>query len=211
MKRTVILLTALLLLIAASQALSQISRKSQFEIFGGAAFPLSPDVFKDYYKLGYSIHGQYVIFPSPRLGIAFGAAYEPFTFDGDAFLEDLEEAWGAPLEGYEIEGTAKIIEVCAGLRPYLTSSMSSTQIFLFGMATYNFLMEEATIKYTDPFWGYTEDTETAEDDEFGLAAGAGIEIPAGDRLNIIVQGITRFIFTEDETTSFVGVTAGIVF
>jgi hypothetical protein len=55
-----------------------------------------------------------------------------------------------------------------------------------------------------------------------VAAGAGLELPAGESLNIILQGLFRFIFTESETdpdtgesvggtTSFVGVTAGIVF
>ncbi len=177
-------------------------RRRQIEVFAGAAIPLAPQEFKDYYKVGGSLHGQYVIFPSPNLGVSFGAAIEGFTVDQDAVLAD------AGLTGTDatVEATASIFELGIGIRPYLTPPTAPTQFFLFGMGTYNALSEEATVTYLGQ-------TATAKNDgnELGVAAGAGLELPAGEKLNIIIQGLTRFVFTEGSTTSFLGVTLGVVF
>ncbi len=211
MKRFAVAVMLAFLLISFSQPYAQLARKAQIELFGGVAIPLAPQSFKDYFKMGYSIHGQYVLFPSPRLGIIVGFAYEPFTFDGDAFISDLESEWGMSLTGLEVEGQATISEVAFGIRPYLTSPEASTQLFIFGLGTYNLLQTEATVSYSDPYYGDYSETSKDDVNKFGLAAGAGMEIPAGTSFNIIIQGLTRFIFTEDETTSFIGVTAGLVF
>ncbi len=177
-------------------------RRKQIELFAGAAIPLAPQEFKDYYKVGGSLHGQYVIFPSPNLGVSFGLAIEGFTVDQDAVLAD------AGLTGTDaaIEANASIFELGVGLRPYLTPPTATTQFFLFGMGTYNALSEEATITYLGQTF-----TAKADGNNIGLAAGAGLELPAGEKLNIIIQGLTRFIFTEGSTTSFLGVTLGVVF
>jgi hypothetical protein len=201
MKRVFIFVMVLAFVLMASQTWAQ-ARKNQIELFGGVAIPLAPEAFKDYYKVGGSLHGQYVIFPSPTLGISFGAAVEGFTFDGDKFLEDI----GASGSGVSVEGSASIVELGVGIRPYLTQPQASTQFFLFGMGTYNFLSNEATVSGFGESYNFKEDTN-----KFGVAAGAGFELPAGEKLNIIVQGLTRFVFTEDETTSFIGVTGGVVF
>jgi hypothetical protein len=207
MKHSIVCGSILFILIMACSSFAQISRSSQIEVFGGLAMPLAPDGFKDYWKMGYSIHGQYVIFPTTQMGVSFGLAYEGFTFDGDAFLED----YGYGTDGYDIDGSTSIVELCAGVRPYITRPEASTQFFLFGMGSYNFLSSEVTIKYDDPIWGPISETVKGDDDNLGIAGGLGVEIPAGARFNVIVQGVTRFIFTEDETTSFIGITLGVVF
>jgi len=201
MKRKLSFILALALLLITSPTFAQ-GRKAQIELFAGGAIPLAPDFFKDYYKIGFSGHGQYVLFPSPRLGISIGAAIEGFTFDGDKYLEDI----GLSGSGVTVEGSASIVEFGIGLRPYLTPPESGTQFFLFGMGTFNLLHDEATAS-----GGGTSDSFKEDFNKFGVAAGAGIELPAGESLNVILQGLTRFIFTEDETTSFVGITAGVVF
>lgn len=178
------------------------NRRNQIELFGGVAIPLAPEEFKNYYKLGGSLHGQYVLFPSPNLGISLGVAVEGFTVDQDAVLED----YGLVGTGVEVDATASIVELGVGVRPYLTPATANTQFFLFGMGTYNVLKEKVTATYL----GQTETVEV-DGNEFGVAGGAGFEIPAGEKLNIIIQGLTRFIFTEGSTTSFVGITAGVVF
>lgn len=193
------------LLLVAGNAFGQ-GRNAQIELYGGLALPLKPDEFKDYFKNGLSLHGQYVLFPSPRFGISLGAAYERFSFDQDAFLSDLEEAYGVDLSGVSITGSASIVEFGIGFRPYLTPPESNTQFFLFGMGTYNLLKTEATVEA----FGFSE-TSKEDDNKFGIAGGAGLEIPAGETLNIIIQGLFRSVFTEGESTSFVGVTAGLVF
>ncbi len=206
MKRFVIVVLLVVFVLSLSSVFAQ-TRKPQIEVFGGVAIPLAPDGFKDYYKMGFSGHGQYVIFPSPKLGVSFGAAYEKFTFDGDKFVEDI---FGEQIEGLDVTGSASVIELGIGLRPYLSPVESNTQMFLFGMATYNFLKSEASISYM----GY-EESFSDDVNKFGLAAGAGLELPAGTSMNIILQGVFRFIFTSEEdfggTTQFVGITAGLAF
>ena len=205
MKRFVIVILLVLFVVSLTSVFAQ-SRKPQIELFGGVAIPLAPDGFKDYYKMGFSGHGQYVIFPSPKLGVSFGAAYEKFTFDGDKLLEDL----GYADMGLDVTGSASVIELGVGVRPYLTPVESNTQFFLFGMATYNFLKSEATVSYQG-----LEESVSDDLNKFGLAAGAGLELPAGTSMNIILQGVFRFIFTSDDemggTTQFVGITAGLAF
>jgi hypothetical protein len=192
----------LLAFVFCASALFAQDRRRQIELFAGAAIPLAPDTFKDYYKVGGSLHGQYVIFPSPNLGVSFGAAIEGFTVDQDAVLED----YGLTGTDATIDATASIFELGVGVRPYLTPPTANTQIFLFGMGTYNALTEEVTVTYFG-------ETVSAKGDasKVGVAAGAGFELPAGEKLNIIIQGLTRFIFTEGSTTSFMGVTLGVVF
>lgn len=190
-----------LLLLIAGTAFSQSKRRNQIELYGGAALPMAPDAFKDYFKTGLSLHGQYVIFPNPKLGVSFGVGYEIFTVDNDALKED----YGI-YDEIDVEGNANITELSVGVRPYLSAPEANTQFFLFGLGTYNLLKTKVTVK------GFGEEyEETADDDKFGASIGAGIEMPMGETKNLIFQGLYRFIFTEDETTSFLGITAGIIF
>jgi hypothetical protein len=212
MKKFAVVFLLVLFVISLNSVLAQGIRKPQFEVFAGVGIPLSPEDFKDYYKVGFSGHAQYVLFPAPKLGIAFGAAYEKFTFDGDKFLED----YGFSGTGVDVTGSASVVELGIGVRPYLTPMESNNQFFLFGMATFNFLSEKAEVSYQ----GLSASADTSYN-KFGLAAGAGFEFPAGTSINIIIQGVFRFIFTEsykdeygDEyggTTSFVGITGGVAF
>lgn len=91
MKKHLIQLGVALLVLFLLNPLAAQNRSSQIELFGGVAFPLAPDFFKDYNKLGGSIHGQYVIFPSPNMGISIGAAIEGFSFDGDKYWKILQQ------------------------------------------------------------------------------------------------------------------------
>lgn len=213
MRRYSSVMFALLLMLMATQVFAQSARRKQIELFAGAAFPLAPADFKDYYKIGGSLHGQYVFFPSPTLGISLGAAGETFTFDGNKYLEDA----GLTGSGVTVAGSASIVELGVGLRPYLTKPDAGTQFFLFGMGTFNLLHDEATVSGGGVSQNFKEDFN-----KVGVAVGAGFEIPAGEKLNIIIQGLTRFIFsgtetpqadgsTKKEAVSFVGVTAGLVF
>jgi hypothetical protein len=81
------------------------------------------------------------------------------------------------------------------------------------MGTFNFLSDKGKATAIVPgIASQTFEEEFGGDEQkFGLAGGAGIEAPAGESANIVIQGIFRFIFTEDETTNFLGVTAGLVF
>jgi len=244
-------LIILVLVFSSVDAFSQLSRKNQFEIYAGAGIPLSPDDFKDYYKVGLSLNVQYVFFPTYRLGIPIFVGYEGFAVDNDAINNEFQSmVVGVPLyddfgtylgmitdANMDVEGTASTIKFGVGLRPYLTSPEASTQFFLFGNASYNILKEKQTVNdltatvedvagnlydvtFTQEFLDELSYEDTIK--KFGVGFGAGIEVPVGDRLNLLFQGLYNMIFTEKYTdeftgeeyggiTSFIGVTGGIVF
>lgn len=222
MKTMKLLALVLVLVLLVSNSYAQ--RRNQVELYGGLAFPMAPEGFKDWFKMGYSVNAQYVMFPTPNIGVSFGAAFEPFAVDEDAFVENVLGASKSDLEDQgievEIDMGLNILELCLGVRPYITSPEANTQIFLFGMGTYNLMKTTAKYKvkgtYYDPYSGqyYTDEQsgDASEDiNKVGAAVGAGFELPAGESMNLIFQGVYRFIFTEDETTSFLGVTAGLIF
>jgi hypothetical protein len=218
-------------------------RKSQIEFYAGSAFPLSPDDFKEYTKVGVSGNAQYVIFPSPRLGITINVGYERFSVDNDKFTNALSsqltgqpasywasQVFTTPTGAVRINPSsdisASLIRFGGGLRPYLTAPEASTQIFLLGQVNYNLINNNYSVtdlpyaydpttnflqwaSFDDKTW---EDT-IGENDEnvVGFGLGGGLEIPAGSSFNIVLQGLFNIISTKDESTSFVGVTAGLVF
>ncbi len=240
MKRILVTVLIFIFVLMVGSSFSQLARKPQVEIYAGAGFPLSPTEFKDYYKVGLSLNAQYVFFPSQRLGIPIFAGYERFTVDKQAISDEFKSMLIGSIftDGsgnyYEVtdasldsKGSASLIKFGAGIRPYLTSPEASTQIFLFGNASYNILktmdeLKSADVTLTDYYSGqsyaYTFDNselgvEKVETNEkrFGAGFGAGIEVPAGSSFNLIFQGMYNIIFTKDKSTTFIGATAGVVF
>lgn len=218
-------------------------RKNQIEFYAGAAFPLSPDDFKEYTKVGLSGNAQYVIFPSPRLGITLNIGYESFSVDNAKFtnavsmqLTGQPASYWAGLNLTTPTGTvrinpssdisARLIRFGGGIRPYLTVPEASTQIFLLGQVNYNLINNKysatdlpyaydpaTTILKWATFDDNTWEQTIGENDEnvMGFGFGGGFEIPAGESFNIVLQGLFNIISTKGQSTSFVGVTAGLVF
>ncbi|NUM75888.1 hypothetical protein HUU40_16110 [candidate division KSB1 bacterium] len=211
------------------------SRRNQIEFYGGAAFPLSPKEFKEYTNVGLSGNVQYVLFPSPRLGVTFNVGYEGFSTNNEKFADWLSTSFTGETVDYWVstglfnnptaEIKSNVARIGAGIRPYLTAPEANTQFFLLGQANYNIIANDFTaseIPFIDQDTGdifsltfddkqYEEAIEDNDENVFGVGLGAGLEIPAGSSLNIVVQGLFNIVFTNDESTSFVGVTAGLVF
>jgi hypothetical protein len=235
-------LHVIILLITASTVLGQ--RRSQIEFYAGSAFPLNPDDFKEYTKVGLSGNAQYVIFPSPRFGITFNVGYESFSTNNEKFVEAFSESqtgqkasyWASTVfttqtgETVRINPSADIkshlIRFGGGIRPYLTAPEANTQIFLLAQANYNLITNDfnaTELPYAyDPDtnflqWATFDDADwektIGENDDkvFGFGFGAGLEIPAGSSFNIVLQGLYNIVSTENEKTSFMGMTAGLVF
>ncbi len=235
-------LLVILLFTTANNVVAQ--RRSQIEFYAGAAFPLSPDDFKEYTNVGLSGNAQYVIFPSPRFGITFNVGYESFSTNNEKFVEAFSENqtgqkasfWASQVFTAPGGGTLRInpsadikshaIRFGGGIRPYLTAPEANTQIFLLGQVNYNIITND--FNATELPYAYDPDTNflqwaTFDDDDwektigenddkvFGFGFGGGLEIPAGASFNLVLQGLFNVISTEGESTSFVGVTAGLVF
>lgn len=214
----VVICAALFLCVLALNPVSAQERLPQFEIYLGGATPLSPEGFKDYYEVGISFHLQYVRFITPTIGLSFTAGYEIFPLNKNGANNDIDEL------GYintDLTGHASIAEIGVGLRPYLTPATSNAQIFLFGMGTLNIVKESIEGTTYDPYNDILYQLEPPDSEtKFGVALGGGIEVPAGEKFNLIFQALSRFIFNygedpdynlEGDNISFAGVTAGLVF
>jgi hypothetical protein len=121
---------------------------------------------------------------------------------------------------------AHLIRFGGGLRPYLTAPEANTQFFLLGQINYNLINND--YKATDLPYAYNATTgflqwatfddgdwekNIGENDDqvFGFGLGGGLEIPAGTSFNVVLQGLYNVIATKNKSTSFLGVTAGLVF
>jgi hypothetical protein len=210
-------------------------RKNQIEVYAGAAFPLSPKEFKEYTKVGLSGNFQYVLFPSPNFGVTFNAGYEFFSVDNDKFVDAFSEQLTGQTAAYWVQNgfninpsadiKSTVFRFGAGVRPYLTKPESNTQFFLLGQANFNIIQNDYNVTQLpieyDPLsntlffiTGKDEDFEKIEENDenkAGFGLGAGVEIPAGTSLNLVLQGLFNIVLTSDKSTSFVGVTAGLVF
>ena len=151
MKRSLISIVLILTLIVISHSNAQLSRKNQWEIYAGFAFPQSPDGFKDYWKVGISLNAQYVYFPTHRIGIPLFIGIEGFATDQEAISNAFREQliglqftagmiqYEVTDTGVETDGSAGTIKIGTGIRPYLTKPESSIQFFLFGNISLNIL------------------------------------------------------------------------
>lgn len=236
MKRALIALSVLLFAASTSGLNAQLSRRPQFEFYGGLALPMAPEGFKEYMQMGLSGNVQYVIFPSPRFGITVNLGYESFITDNDRFTNFLSTSltgYDADYwinQGYDIDPSAEIsaaaIRFGGGVRPYITPPESNMQFFLLAQANYNLLNYKftaadlpAAYDYTaSELWVYNFDDNSyeetfGENDEnvVGFGFGAGIEIPAGNTYNIVIQALYSVLNTSEESTSFLTLTAGLVF
>jgi len=210
--RRFILLTLLILVVLfiSTTSFAQYKRPGQFEVQLGISLPQAPEEFKDYYKTGVAASGQYVFFPSPRLGIGLFVGFNRFSVDEGAIKADFAP-YLPPGASLEVDAKAGVTEFGIGARPYLTSPEASIQFFLTGAAIYNLLKEKATVTYTDPYYGTITAGGEEDENEFGVAVGAGIEAPAGERFIIVINGAYKIIFTEEKNTTFIGITSGLAF
>jgi hypothetical protein len=229
MKRFITIVVIFILVFSLTNAFSQYSRRNQIELFAGLGIPLGPEEFKDYYKMGMSLNAQYVLFPTPKVGVPIFAGYERFTVNNDAINDDFRsefvgwqfyDDYGNYLgeitdANFDVSGSASTIKFGAGVRPYLSSPESSTQFFLFGNASYNLVKEVqnldgGNLELTDAY-GYVYEFDLGDLgfesvgtelklNKFGIGIGAGVEIPAGSSLNLIFQGMYNIIFIKGDAT-----------
>jgi hypothetical protein len=236
-------------------AFAQLSRRSQIEIYTGLALPQNPENFKEFWKTGFSLNFQYVFFPSHRIGIPLFIGLETFTVNETAINNSFRDLLvgfrlidntASPVAeitdaSVQTEGSAGDLKVGVGIRPYLTSTTSSLQFFLFGNLTFNVInlkreFKEATVTILDLNSGTVTDGTVSErelhadgfetkfeesDGKFGMGLGFGFEMPAGGSINLIFQGVANVIFADyqefrseegkEEYLSFFGITVGVAF
>ena len=158
-----------------------------FNVGGGVSLPLGD--FGDAAKTGF--HGMVGVNFQPEnlpVGIRVDGMYQMYG-GSDLF----QTAFG-DVDFRMISGTANAVYT------FTTAETSTFHPYLIGgVGVYNL--------------GFTGDDADGFDSEtkFGINAGAGFNFAAGESINLFVEGRFHNVFTEDESTNFIPISAGVRF
>jgi len=180
---------------------------SKFEAYGnaGISFPIGPEDFSKYWKMGFNfgIGGGYVI--NPNLTLITYADFNSFSFDGDKWLKDNGlGGYGISLSG----GGISIYTFSENLKITLPTTQSPVHPYLCGGAGL-FIFSVNDIESNDSTFtgkGYSENA-------FSVLLGAGADIAMGERVSLFVEGKYAIGFTKktDGNTQILPIKIGIKF
>jgi hypothetical protein len=181
-----ILLTVLALTLIGSSAMAQRTPGSySIGAFGGVCMPQGPKEFKDTYKSGFGFGGEFKYNVGPKM--SFVGSYTMLSF---------------PVDVKDSDAKFKSNIIQANALYYLMSPEAATQLTLIGGGGY----------YMQKFdWGSEDaDNDKNSENDFGVQFGAGMDLPLGV-MNLFFEGKYHIVFTEDESTKFITVMAGLRF
>jgi Outer membrane protein beta-barrel domain len=179
--RSVVLGVVLMATVGAAPAVAQ---GAKFSLGGGLTLPLSD--FDDLVGTGW--HGLAAVGFQPAdfpVGFQIDGMYQRFGFD------DVPDDFDANFQ--IIQGTANVVYT------FTTAEESTFHPYLIGgLGLYN-------EKLTGDDAGDTE-----SENDFGINGGAGFDFQLGS-VGLFVEGRFHNVFTEDNSTNFIPITAGIRF
>lgn len=158
----------------------------EFSLGGGLSLPLSED-FDDAFGLGW--HGL--------AALSFTPADFPLGFQ----LDGMYQRFGAEdIGGVDVDTDFRLIQGTANaVYRFQTAETSQFRPYLIG----------GVGLYNSDFTGDDAPDLDSETD-FGLNAGAGFDMKFGN-VGLFIEGRFHNVFTEDENTSFIPITAGVRF
>lgn len=180
-----------------------VAYKTEFYINSGVSFPIGPDEFSDYWRMGYNFGGGMGIPVSSNIILIGYFQYNSFRFDDDEFLQD----WG--LTGYGISisgGEASIMTISGTIKATLGQTPLPMRPYLCGGVGF-FKLSIGDITVYD---GYS--SETAEGDSenaFSILFGAGVDFTIGGRIGLFIEGQYVIGYTEGESTQIFPLKVGI--
>jgi hypothetical protein len=176
---------------------------NKFELYvnGALAFPLGPDDFSDYWRLGYLNVGGgvgYSIIPAISTNVYFD--WCNFGFDGEKFAHDIGLGGEISIMGLDasvmtITGNMKVTIPSGTVRPY----------FWGGLGLFILSIDDGSVSGGGLVVPVPGDSENA----LGLAFGAGIDFAAAKTLDIFVDGRIVLGFTEGESTMILPLRLGL--
>ena len=199
-----LLVSAMVLLFAAGGFAQEM--KPAIYIGGGLSMPMSPDIFKDNWKMGFHGGAGVGFQVHPMFEIIGRAHYNMFSMDLDEYIKTLAEAAGATIDG----GSYKALEVMADVKFLIPIAPEGEdapfQPFLLGgVGIVNQSISDVDV--TTETETYTITVESQTDLAFGF--GAGFEYMASPKASIFVEGKYTMIQTEGETTAYVPIRVGL--
>jgi len=196
---------ALLVLAVCCTARSQdMTRGVIILLNSGVSFPVRPAEFTDFWNPGLNLgFGMGYTF-SPIFSFLGEFDYNNFTFDGEEFLKST----GVTGSGYSITGgSATALSLTAnvkataplqgvGLKPYLIAGAG-----LFNLSTADAIVTQG---------GQSVVNEGESETALSVLVGGGVDIPVGNRIEIVVQLEYVIGFTNNNSTGHVPAMAGVL-
>jgi opacity protein-like surface antigen len=182
------ILAILTILLAFSVTATAQTPSSPIKLYatGGVSLPMSPDLFKDYYKMGFHFGGGVGYALMPNLQLIGKAEYHMFAPD----VEDIE---GGDLKLSMFGGDLKFSLglPAAPIKPYLLGGAGFAKI---------------TVDAVEGF-----DEESYDETKFYFNVGAGLDLVSNPAFSLFIQGRYVSVMTDDESTAMVPISAGIRF
>ena len=194
-----------LILVVSLSVSAQESMKINVYAGGGVTIPMSPDVFKDYWKMGIGFGGGVGFEVTKSFEIVGRFGYNMHSFEADKFLADLGVT-GITIDGLdfktlEIMADIKYLipagEEDAAFKPYLVGSV--------GMVNAKFSDVTITGGTLSATLGGADETKLA----FGFGAGAAFSV--SPTVAIFVDAKYMIVTTSGESTGYLPLRAGLKF
>jgi hypothetical protein len=179
-------------LTSAARAQVSLLGRSEGAIGGGVSIPLGD--FDDLADLGFTIAPRFGHYVHPRISVGVEYAYYNNGASEEliAFLEQLSGLnIDANFSIHQFTGYGKVLLTTQPVTPYIRAQLG---MYRFGASV-------------DVGLGSGSDSVN----EFGLGGGGGVQFRGQGSVGGFVDAIFHVIFTEDNSTEFLGIQGGILF
>ncbi len=180
---------ALVLMAVAALGSLSFAQKGAMAIGGDVGLFLPMGDAGDVYSMGFGVLPNFSYMMSENLALTGTVGYI---------------SWGAKEEIAGWDYSLSDIPIKAGVKYFF--GQGKMKPFVIGEAGLH--MISATVKGT--ILGYSFD-ESASETDFGFAAGGGIMMPMGEKMDLNLCGEYESIMTEGESTNNLAIRAGLVF
>lgn len=206
MKRIAI---AIVILVAFASTLSAQEGAAQEEagkisvyVNSGVSLPMNPEIFSDYWKMGFNFGGGVGYSFTPNLSVVGSFGYNSFAFDEDGFLD----AFGMGETGISVDGaSASIITGSASIKAsFLPAGSAVSPYGIAGAGLFKLTLSETTVSYM----GISETVPEVSETKAGAHFGAGLDYMLNEKIGLFIEGIYGIGLTEGESTGYVPIRVG---
>jgi len=178
-------------------------RKAILSFGVGLSLPSQPDEFSDYWNLGYNLGFGVGYSFTPAISLIGNFEYNTFGFNEEEFLKDA----GASGLGISVDGgSATILSITGNMKVGIPRQQSSVSpYFTAGIGFFSLSVDDASVSGA----GGSVSVEGNNESAFSALVGAGLDIPAGETVDVFLQVSYGVGFTENDNTSYVPIKAGI--
>ena len=189
--KKLLILTVILAFVAMS-ASAQVSKPFNIYVGGGLNLPMSPEIFKDYWKTGFHGMGAFGFNSGPNLQILGKIEYHTFPFD----FGGIPGLSGMSFNTLMYGGAAKFD---------FGVPMAPTKPFVLGG------MGMATLSVSDLEGVGAPISFDVSETKIYIEFGGGVEFKMGPTMNLFLMGRYVNVSSEGDATAFVPITVGLKF